>query len=78
MTQTAKVYFTVDRRAIDGALQLSINFAREGNGGHGYRIAGPKYDGNGKVLLRHELSERDVSELRRYLSLSSPLREASK
>jgi hypothetical protein len=69
---TNKVYFTVDRRAVDGAMQLSINVDSADGGGHGYRIAGPKYDGNGKVVLRHELSDRDVSELRRYLALSRP------
>lgn len=55
------IFFTVDRRG-DGALQLSIN-----DNDSGYRLAGPKYDGTGKVLLRHEITERDREELLSYL-----------
>ena len=43
-------------------LQVSI-----GNGSHGYRIAGPKFNGSGKKLLSRILSERDVKEIREYL-----------
>jgi hypothetical protein len=58
------VYFSVDKRAFDGELQLSI----QSDEGHGYRIAGPKYDGNGKTLLRRTLTERDRDEIMRYLA----------
>jgi hypothetical protein len=57
------IYFSIDRRSRDGALQLSIN-----DDNTGYRIAGPKYDGNGQSLIRHELTPNDVDEIRSYLN----------
>lgn len=61
------IEISVDRRSFDGALQVSINWKDKNGGGHGYRIAGPKYDGNGHNLLRHELTERDKVEIGKYL-----------
>ena len=58
----SKVYISVDRREIDGALQISI-----GDDAVSYRIAGPKYDGRGQTLIRHFLSARDCDEIRSYL-----------
>jgi hypothetical protein len=63
----AAVYLTVDRRDCDGRLQLSI-----GTDDGGYRIAGPKYNGAGKTLLRHKITERDANEIRSYLKSVSP------
>lgn len=65
------VELSVDRRAFDGALQVSINWRDDKGGGHGYRIAGPKYDGSGTNLLRHQLTDRDKEEIRRYLDNAS-------
>lgn len=65
------IYISVDRRAFDGALQVSIGKQDEDGGGIGYRIAGPKYDGNGKNLIRHFLTERDRREIESYLALLS-------
>ena len=62
-----KIYLSVDKRECDGALQISINAEDENGGGHGYRIAGPKYDGRGVTLLKHYITERDVSEMVQYL-----------
>ena len=45
-----------------GQLQLAID---DGTGG--YRIAGPSFCGDSKMLLRHVLNERDVTEIRHYL-----------
>lgn len=50
-----------------GELQLSIGAKDIRGNGDGYRIAGAKFDGTGRVLLRHELSSRDVTEIRSYL-----------
>lgn len=65
MTNTPKdggaVYLSVDIRLFDHAPQLSINGSDSG-----YRIAGAKYDGKSKCLLRHELSAQDVKEIRSY------------
>lgn len=58
------IYLSIDKRTRDGALQLSIGDEQEGTG---YRIAGPKYDGDGKTLLRHILTDADVSAISSYL-----------
>jgi len=64
-----KVFLTVDQTP-EGRFQLSI-----GDDSVGYRIAGPKFDGRSKTIMRHEISPRDVSEIGEYLVLvGSPKR----
>lgn len=70
MTPKKGIYLSIDRRG-DGQLQLSIGKQDADGGGIGYRIAGPKYDGSGKTLLRHFITERDVDEIRAYLAQTS-------
>ena len=65
-----KTYISIDKRAVDGALQISIGEEDENGSSHGYRIAGPKYDGFGKTLLKHYISERDIEEIKYYLEPS--------
>lgn len=60
------VTLEVSRRSTPGGLQLSINLKGE----HGYRIAGPKFDGTGTVLLEHVLNARDIDEIRSYLAIA--------
>ena len=55
------IFISVDQRS-DGAVQVSIS---DENGG--YRIAGAKYDGTGKTLLKRELTASDANEIKRYL-----------
>ncbi len=63
MKYTGKlIHFSIDQNS-RGQLQLAINNPN----GCGYRIAGPKYDGMGRTLHIHELSRRDIAELRSYL-----------
>jgi hypothetical protein len=62
---TARIYFSVDRTP-DGRFQLSIN--DEGSGG--YRICGPKYVGSSTNVARHQITDRDVDEIRQYLKLA--------
>ena len=62
MATNPEVILTVDERAVDGAIQVSI-----GNERGGYRLAGPKYDGRGCQLLRVVLDERARAVIRRYL-----------
>lgn len=64
------IYISIDQRS-DGRLQLSIGKQDKNGGGHGYRIAGPKYDGSGKILLRHTITPRDKDEIMSYLRLAS-------
>jgi hypothetical protein len=49
-------------------IQVSINKLDADGGGHGYRIAGPKFTLNGARLLRRvKLDARSAAEIRRYL-----------
>ncbi len=57
-----EIYLTVDQRRSDGAFQMSI-----GTADSGYRIAGPKYDGTNRSVLRRKLTKRDADEIRSYL-----------
>ena len=67
---TRQVYISVDRRKFDGALQVAIEMHDDKmNGGHGHRIAGPKYDGAGTNLLKHPLNADDAKEIRSYLRM---------
>jgi hypothetical protein len=63
MIMDKKVFLTVDQTP-EGRFQLSI-----GNENGGYRIAGPKFDGRSKTIMRHEIRPRDVSEIGQYLDL---------
>lgn len=56
-------------QARGGELQVSINDQDETGLGHGYRIAGPKFSGDSKLLVRHVLDARDANEMSQYLSL---------
>lgn len=47
-----------------GQFQLAIEAPENGSG---YRIFGPKFMGEGRLLRRCVLDERDVTEIRRYL-----------
>lgn len=55
------VCIEVWQRDIDGALQVSI-----GDSTGGYRLVGPKFDGNGERLAGATLNRRDAEELKRW------------
>lgn len=67
------VFLTVDRDGWTKAIQLSIGVDDENGNGHGYRIAGPKYNGSSKSLIRHRLSIRDITEIEQYLAKAKTL-----
>lgn len=50
-----------------GLLQLSI-----GDYNGGYRIHGPKFNGSTKILIRHQINERDAMEIRTLLDKYFP------
>lgn len=58
----------VSRDALTNGVQLSINDVDGSGVGHGYRIAGPKFSGNGVVLLRKVLTPDEANEISQYLS----------
>lgn len=62
----AFVSLNVYKDGLTGSLQLSVDY-EDGCGGHGYRLAGPKFAGKSKLLLRRALNQSDISELRTYL-----------
>ena len=61
------VYLCVDQDGWTKGLQLSI-----GDDNGGFRIAGPKYNGSGKSLIKHKLTERDIAEITAYLKKATP------
>lgn len=61
-------FFTLYKDGWTGGLQLAI----EDSTGSGFRIAGPKFNGSGKALQKHEISERDAKEIRSYLDHAFP------
>lgn len=67
MKKLKGVYFSIDENS-QGQIQLAINY-----GPNGYRICGPKYDGSGRTIKRHELTASDIKELRNYLTAAARL-----
>lgn len=55
--------------------RVSISQLDDNDAGHGYRIAGPKFDGiTGEVVLSRTLDEDDAAEIRNYLDRAFPRR----
>lgn len=73
---TDKLVMEVSKDGWTKGLQLNISQIREDGTGHGYRIAGPKFNGSQSVLLAAELTERDAGEIRAYLDAVFPLKDA--
>jgi hypothetical protein len=69
---TDRLIMEVTRDGWTDGLQMSISQLDENGAGHGYRIAGPKFNGSGEVLLKRELDERDAAEIRAYLDAVFP------
>lgn len=72
---TDKLILEVSRDGWTKGLQLNIAKVDENDRGHGYRLAGPKFNGSSKTLLKVELDQRDVDEIREYLNAVFPLKE---
>ncbi|MFJ4847597.1 hypothetical protein [Streptomyces sp. NPDC088733] len=70
---TKKVTIDISRDGWTNGLQLSINERDEDGRGHGYRLAGPKFNGSGEPVLSAELDERDAREIRAYLDAVFPV-----
>ena len=68
-----KLTLEVTRDGWTKGIQLSINQLDEEGLGHGYRLAGPKFNGSGETLLTRTLDERDAEEIRRYLDAVFPM-----
>lgn len=69
---TKRIVIDVCKDGWTGGLQLGISQIDENDCGHGYRIAGPKYNGSQKRLLTHTLDRRDADEIRSYLRAAFP------
>lgn len=67
-----RIVIDVDRDGWTNRLQLNIAQLDETGRGNGYRLAGPKYNGSSKRLLRCEVDERDASEIRGFLDAAFP------
>jgi hypothetical protein len=57
----------VSRDGWTTGLQLSINLVDDAGSGDGYRLAGPKFNGSGEVLMVADLTPRDVAQIRSYI-----------
>lgn len=68
MSENVKVVLEVSETP-GGAKQVSIGVQDAEGYGHGYRLAGPKFRGDSKLLVTRELDARDVEEIRLYLRL---------
>jgi len=62
-----KVFISLDKDGWTKAFQISI-----GTDNFGYRIHGPDYNGNGKTIIKHEVTKRDADEIRKYLDMAFP------
>ncbi|WP_434744616.1 hypothetical protein [Streptomyces sp. A-14] len=71
-TTARRAVIDVDRDGWTQNLQLNIVTLDENGSGMGYRLAGPKYNGSSKNLLRVELDERDAAEIRAALDAAFP------
>ncbi|KAF0647123.1 hypothetical protein [Streptomyces fradiae] len=72
MTARPRIVIDVDRDGWTKRLQLNIVQLDENDGGWGYRLAGPKYNGSSTNLLRVELDARDAAEIRKFLDEAFP------
>ncbi|MFJ2676339.1 hypothetical protein [Streptomyces sp. NPDC087525] len=72
---TDRIEITVDRDGWTNGLQINIVRVDDNATGWGYRLAGPKYNGSSKNLIRRELDERDAKEIRAMLDKVFPLPE---
>ena len=72
-----KLTIEVHEDGLTGRLQLGIHQTDENGAGHGYRLAGPTFNGTGRTLLTATLDERDAEEIRRYLDTAFPVAEAA-
>jgi len=68
-----KLTIAVDQDGWTKGYQVSINLIGKDGGGHGYRIAGPKFNGSSTSVVKHTLTERDAREIRAYLDRVFPL-----
>lgn len=73
---TQRIVIDVDRDGWTKGLQLNIAQLDENGTGDGYRLAGPKYNGSSRNLIRCELDERDAREIRQYLDAVFPTASA--
>lgn len=71
--KNTRLVMDVDRDGWTKGIQLNIAELDENNSGWGYRLAGPKYNGSSKNLLRVELDERDAGEIRKMLDAVFPV-----
>lgn len=57
----------IDHDEWTNQIQISI-----GDSNGGYRLAGPKFNGSQKMILKKTITARDAEEIRRYLDAAFP------
>ncbi len=63
-----KIYIAIYQQGINDSLQIVI----EDEHGNGYRLLGPKLNGDGRLIDRRALNERDATEIRQALDTAHP------
>lgn len=69
MTSIPSVFLCIEQDNLTGALRVII----EDESGSGFRLTGPKCNGNSTSLLRHEIFKTEADEIRSYLDRAIPL-----
>lgn len=62
----------LDRDGWTRGFQLSLTVTKDGKPQHGYRLAGPKYNGSSTNIQRRTLTQHDADEIRRMLDRVFP------
>ncbi len=65
---TPKTYLALYQDGWTKGYQLAM----EDETGSGFRLAGPKFNGSGKIIQRCEIDARAADEIRTYLDRSHP------
>lgn len=66
----------VCRDGYTGGIQVGLNELDEKGSGWGYRLLGPKFIGDSKLLASADLDQRDADEIRRHLDNVFPRKAA--
>jgi hypothetical protein len=74
--RTDRLVIEVDRDGWTNGLQVQIAQLNADDTGDGYRLAGPKYNGSSKNLLRAELDQHDADRIRACLDAVFPTQQA--
>lgn len=76
-TKTAGVDLTVEvsEDGVTGGLQVALCEVHEDGGGTAHLLAGPEFNGTGRILFARRLTARDAQAIRFYLNAVFPVKD---